>query len=343
MATEEFKIDLWEALMDIRPKHKVNDSLVSIRCPFCGDSRKHEDSTHFYVKVNMKEDTPVLFMCHLCDTSGILTPSVLRSLEINDLSLNSGLLIYNKTAMKNMKHQIGVTNNEFNFEVPVADANDERNIFKKEYYEKRLGIKTTFEELAELKTIFKLGQFLHHNEIEKITVSKEKGQALHDDYMGFLTAKNEFINFRKVYESKFKRYEKYSIFQNLDNTRKFYTIPNQVDLLSTKKITINIAEGVFDIHGIYYHLYEKEKKNMIYAAVCGAGYISVIKYFIKMGVFDNVDLNIYSDDDRHPSYYKPVVRELSPWVDNINLFYNEKSKDYGVTKQEIKIVKKRIS
>jgi len=341
--TEEFKIALWEELMGIHPRHKVNDSLVAIRCTFCGDSRKSAESTHLYIKVNMSEDEPVLFMCHRCDTSGILTPSVLRSLDINDLSLNSGLIRYNKVAMKNMKYHLGVINNEFDFKVPSPDPDDARNIFKKKYFESRLGIKTTFEEMVELKSIFQLGQFLKYNDIERLTVDPKKAKALHDDYLGFLTSKNEFINFRQVYESPYKRYEKYSIFKNLDNTRKFYTIPNQVDLLTNKKITINMAEGVFDILGVYYHLYNKEKKNMIYSAMCGAGYITVIKYFIKMGVIDNVDVNIYSDNDRHPGFYKALEKEISPWVNKVNLFYNEKKKDYGFPKKDIKIYKERIS
>lgn len=342
MESVDFKVELWERLMDIRPKRKVNDSLLSIRCPFCGDSRKNLESTHLYIKIEMKEDMPVVFMCHRCDTSGILTPSVLRSLEINELNLNSGLIRYNKSALKNIPFQLGVINNNFNFKVPTPDPNDERNIRKKEYYEGRFGVSTSFEELVELKTIFKLGDFLRHNEIEKITSSKEKAISLNNDYLGFLTAKNEFINFRKVYDSKFKRYEKYSILQNIDNTRKFYTIPNEIDLLSNKKVTINIAEGVFDIHGVYHHLYEKEKNNMVYAAVCGAGYVSVIKYFIKMGIIDNVDVNIYSDDDRHPNFYRALVKELKPWVNRVELFYNDKSKDFGVPKRDIKVIKKKL-
>lgn len=338
----DFKMELYNQIMDMRPRKKVNDMWSSVRCPFCGDSRKSLESTHFYVKINFRDDEPVFFICHRCDTSGIMTPSVLRSLDINDLALNSGLVSYNKIAMKNMKHTLGIINNNLDFTVPVADENDERNIFKKKYFDKRLEIDTTFEELAELKVIFKLGQFLRHNDIEKITVPKDKGQELHDKYLGFLTSKNEFINFRQVYDSKFRRYEKYSLFKNLDNTRKFYTIPNSVDLLTNKKITINIAEGAFDILGVYYHIFAKEKKNMIYTAVCGAGYVSVIKYFIKMGVIDNVDVNIFSDDDRHPNFYKALVRELSPWVNDINLFYNEKSKDFGMPKRFIKTVKKRI-
>jgi hypothetical protein len=342
MATEEFKLELWDRLRELKPCRKSSDSQLSIRCPMCGDSRKHSDSTHFGVRINFKEDEPILYNCFLCGASGIMTPSVLRTLDINDLQLNSSLLSYNKGAMKNMNYHLGITDNNLKLEVPVADPNDERNLVKKKYFEDRLGIKITFEELADLKVIFKLGQFLQHNEIQKITTTKEKAVSLNNDYLGFLTTRNEFINFRKVYDSKFKRYEKYNVFKNLDNTRKFYTIPNQVDLLTNKKITINIAEGVFDIYGVYYHLYEKEKENMIYTAVSGSGYITVIKYFIQMGVFGNVDVNIYSDDDKQPYFYKHMVKELKPWIDNFNLFYNEKSKDFGVTKKEIKVIKKRV-
>jgi hypothetical protein len=342
MSTLDFKGELWERIMELRPRKKVNDSLISIRCPFCGDSRKHTDSTHFYVKINMREDTPVLFMCHRCDTSGILTPSILRSMDINDLNINSGLVSYNKAATKNMNQQIGTHDNSLNFKVPIADANDERNIFKKEYFEGRLGIQTTFEELADLKVILKLGQFMKLNNVLKLTTYKEKGESLHNDYLGFLSIRNEFINFRQVYESKFLRYEKYPIVGGLDNTRKFYTIPNEIDLLSPKRITLNISEGSFDILGVYYHIYEQAKENMIYAAACGSGYESVIKYFISMGVFDNVDVNIYSDDDRDPSFYRQMVKSLKPWVNEFNLFYNDKSKDFGVPKDKIKVVKKRI-
>lgn len=340
----EFKVQLWNHIMDnIRPRRKINDSQLAIRCPFCGDSVKNPQSTHFYIKINMREDEPILFHCFRCDVSGILTPSVLRSLDLNNLHLNSALISYNNYAVKNKNYEIVVKDNELDFKVPIPDENDERNIKKKEYIENRLGIKTTFEELAGLKTILKLGQFLKYNKIEKITVSKEKAIMLHEDYVGFLTTRNEFINFRQVFpNNKGRRYEKYSIFNNLDNTRKFYTIPNEIDILSNKKITINIAEGVFDILGIYYHIYEKERKNMIYTAACGSGFISVLKYFIKMGVFGNVKINIYSDSDRNVSFYKPLVKELKPWVDDFKIYYNELSKDYGVTKDEIRLVKKKI-
>jgi hypothetical protein len=346
MNPTEFKAELWDLLMtEVRPINPSSDKKqLAIRCPFCGDSRKHANSTHFGIKINVNnEDEPVFFNCFLCSTSGVLTPSILRTLDINNLSLNSSLISFNKKALKGMNTNLGMRNNEFDFKVELAETDDERNLIKKKYFEERLGVTTTFEELAELKVVFKLGQFLRNNKIEKLTVGKDKAVMLHEDYMGFLTVRGEFINFRQVdNKRKGKRYEVYKVFNSLDNTRKFYTIPNEIDLLTPEPVTINISEGVFDILGVYYHVNGMKKKNQIYTAVCGAGYVNVIKYFIKMGVFDNVIVNIYSDDDKSPYYYKDLAKELKPWVQEINLFYNERSKDFGVPKHQIRVIRKRI-
>lgn len=342
MDTIEFKQALWEELDSMRPRNRSNNKQIAIRCPFCGDSKK-PTSTHFGVLIDTAdEDSPVVFNCFLCNTHGIMTPSVLRTLEINDLTLNSGLIKLNRRAAKNMKKEMGITDNSFDFKAPLPDPEDEGNKAKKKYFEDRLNIKTTFEEMAGFKCIFKLGQFLRDNEIKTYTSTKDKAIHLHNNYLGFLTTRNEFINFRQVLESPYKRYEKYNVFKNLDNTRKFYTIPNQIDLLTDKTITINIAEGVFDIMGVYYHIFNKERENMIYVAVCGAGYVSVLKYFISMGVIGNVKINIFSDSDKSPSYYVPIEKELKPWVSEINLFYNEKKKDFGEPKHNIRILKKKI-
>ena len=100
-------------------------------------------------------------------------------------------------------------------------------------------------------------------------------------------------------------------------------------------IIINICEGAFDALGIYYHIFDRESTEMLYVAACGAGFLSVLKYIIGMGITCNIDINIFSDADRGPGFYKKLYKELNPWVNNINLYYNRKSKDYGVTKNEI--------
>lgn len=341
----EFKRKLKNKLLEIYPVNETGINQLAVRCPFCGDSQKNSKSTHFYIKINLKDDEPVLFNCFICTTSGILNPSIMRTLDINDLQLNSGLLAYNSMSVKNVNTSLGITNNEFDFRVPVPDMSSDNVQKKKEYFENRLGIKTTVEEMVAMKIVFRLGEFLKYNDVETLTVNKQKALALHNDYLGFLTGRNEFINFRQVTpNNKFKRYENYSIFKGLDNTRRFYIIPNEIDLLTNEKIVINISEGPFDIQGVYHHIFDKDSNNMIYAAVCGSAYVTVIKYFIKMGIYGNVDINIFSDNDKKPQFYKKMIEELSPWINKFNIYYNdhEKENDFGVPKDRIKMVKRKL-
>lgn len=344
----EFKTKLWRRLSTLDVFYTHGPEQISIRCPFCGDSLRNERSAHFYIKISAQADMPILYNCFRsdCQASGILTPSLLRTLKINDLKLNSSLLSYNKKAVKTINKELGIIDNNFDVIVPKPDENSESNIKKLDYINKRLGLKLSFEELAQMRTIFSLGQFLKENYIENITVKKETAKLLQSDYVGFLTTRCEFINFRNIYDNKNRRYEKYKVYQSIENSRKFYTIPNDIDLLTTKKITINIAEGIFDIFGIYHHIFDKEKSNMIYTAVCGAGYMSVLKYFIQVGVVGDVEVNIFSDSNMAPKAYKNIIDELKPWVSNFNLYYNDIMKngksDYGVKKSEIKLSKRRM-
>jgi len=336
----EMKNHLRNKLLQIQSAKQNGPKQILLRCPVCLDSQKDLSHGHFSVKIDMFNDEPVIFHCFRCDISGILTPTMLRSFKINDLQLNSGLLSYNKASLGTNNKSFTLYNNNLNLRVPTPSDN-ERTSLKQKYIEGRLGVKFTIEELVNLKVVFNLGEFLKFNGIDTLTTNKYKARLLHNDYVGFLTARNEFINFRDI-TGRNERYDKYNVYNNLDNTRKFYTIPNSIDLLTRDKITINIAEGVFDILGIYHHLYEKEHKNIIYTSVNGCGFVSVIKYFIQMGIFGNVDVNIYSDKDKSPIFYKKLYYELKDWIHTINLFYNEIGKDYGVTKDKIKIIKRKI-
>jgi hypothetical protein len=347
MNNQEFKMRLYQKLSQLDVFYPKGDQ-ISIRCPFCGDSSNNEMNAHFYIKLNMSDNEPVLFHCFRSDclVAGVLTPTVLRTLKINDLQLNSSLLSYNSKAMKSVNKQFGISDNKFELTVPEANEDSELNIKKRDYINYRMGLNLSFKELTGLKTIFNFPHFLKHNGIDTLSISQKKAKLIHENYVGFLTTRNEFISFRSIFNNSLKRYEKYSLYQNIDNTRKFYTIPNQIDLLTTRTIKINIAEGTFDIFGVYYHVFNQEKDNMIYVAVNGAAYTSVIKYFIQMGVIGNVVVNIFSDNNMNPKAYKKMIDELSPWIGEFNLYYNEIEKDgkadFGVKSSEIKIRRKKL-
>jgi hypothetical protein len=75
--------------------------------------------------------------------------------------------------------------------------------------------------------------------------------------------------------------------------------------------------------------------NMVYAAINGAGYLNVIKYILEQGLLCDVNINIFSDADRSPDYYKKMIKVIQPFVNEIRLFYNKIGKDYGVKKEEV--------
>lgn len=338
----EFKRALRNKLLTLESCREVDNEELNMRCMFCGDSKTNKSKRRLYIKISPNDNLPILYNCFNCNASGILTPSVLRSMSINDLHINSDLIRYNKSSSKKFNQMLGITNNNFKFEIPKP-RNTEDNKKKKAYIENRLGIKLSVDELLKLKCVFSLKDFIKHNNIDKYTCKDGFVYYLDKDYVGFLTVNNEFIMFRDVTGTNKLKHNKYSIYANIDNTRKFYVIPTAVNVLSDDPITINIAEGVYDILGVYYHIYNGSSINKIYCAVTGCAYISVIKYFIKLGIVgDNVTINIYSDIDKEPEFYRDILKEIEPWVGEINLYYNKLSKDFGVPKDNIEITRKFI-
>ena len=335
----QFKQSVEYKLLQLPYAHRINQNQIALRCQFCGDSKKDPRKTRFYVQTNLNNDKPILYNCFNCGENGILTPSVLRTFDINDLKLNSNLITFNKNINKKFNKIYNIKDNKFNYRVPIGRKGTSDEI-KKKYIEDRLGLSFTFEELQKLKVVFSLEQLLRFNKINEITTNASRANLLNDDYVGFLSVRNEFVIFRDITNKNKLRYDKYSIVPSIDNTRKFYTIPNQIDILSNEPIYINLAVGTFDILGIYYHVKNQNLKNQVYAAVCGAAYTSVIKYFISLGlVGDNINVNIYSDSDKDSYWYSKTIKELSPFVNSINIYYNTKEKDYGVPKDKIDLVK----
>jgi hypothetical protein len=341
---EEMKIKIMNYLLSTPYANKVNDTQIRCRCIFCGDSISDERATHLYIKIDPYNNEPILYNCFRgsCGMSGVLTPQVLREFEIRDLDLSSSLTSYNNQSMKNLNTQINRNDRDLDLKIPAYKTVNKRLVDKKDYLCNRLGVDLSFKELYDLRTVFSLYDFLNLNKIDTLTMKKNITDIIDKDYIGFLTVRNEFIIFRNIYNNKNMRYIKYPIFKTLENTKKFYTIPNQIDLLTNDKIIINIAEGVFDILGVYFNVYDKKINNTIYIAVTGTGYYTPLKYFLDKGVFGNVELNIFSDRGIHENFYVKKLKNIMPWLNDIDVFYNKLSKDFGVSKREIKIIKKAL-
>lgn len=333
----QVKKDIESRLLQLKSARRVSKDQIVMRCKFCGDSKKDPNKARLYIKINPYTDEPILYHCFNCQESGIVTPSVLRILGINDLTISSDLVKYNKTS--NTTHMKHSNKRALKFKVPKP-KDTELNRIKKSYIEDRLGLSFTYDDLVDLKVVFSLEQFLIENNIDSVTVNPKRANLLNDEYVGFLSGKNEMISFRDITNKNKLRYDKYMILPNYEDCKKFYTIPASVDLLTEENIHINIAEGSFDILGVYFHVKNMNRENNIYIAVNDSGYMSVLKHFLSLGlVGKNIIINIFSDKDKEPWFYKKIISELKPFVGKINLYYNELSKDFGVPKNQIKTIK----
>ena len=147
------------------------------------------------------------------------------------------------------------------------------------------------------------------------------------------------IVFRNIEKDPKIRYIKYPIFNGLQLGETSYVIPMKADIMSPS-INLNVSEGIFDILGVFFNIMKGNLKNNIYVAVTGSGYRRVIKYFLRKGFACNLNINIYSDNDKDIDWYSNILKDKY-WFNDINIYYNgmEGEKDFGVTSDKIIIQK----
>ena len=137
------------------------------------------------------------------------------------------------------------------------------------------------------------------------------------NFIGFLSYDNSFINLRRlvkkniVYNTIDKRYVNYNIFEKIDNTSNYYTIPTSINCNDTVKLCV--AEGPFDILSIYLNLRHQEPG--IYTSIGGSNYKGIAMYFLEQYKLPYVEFHFYPDNDKYGStnniqriadYFKPL-------------------------------------
>lgn len=315
----------------------VENDQYKARCPLCGDSQKDETKKRFYIKFNFDNDDPIKYNCFNCNSHGYLKPFVLRAFNTLSYDINSALLKSNKELNKNSKKRISRYTKKLNIDIPLYNY-DKTIESKKKYIEDRLGIEISYKELRDLKCVLNLSSILKLNNITKITCKQTKALLLEKSYVGFVNAMNNTIIYRNINQDKYPPHIKYKIIPNTEG-EKFYTIPNTIDILSEETIYINIAEGVYDILGVYFHINNKDKYNQIYVAATDSSFDNICEYYITKGIVGNVVVNIYSDREKKPEIYNRLIKRVKPWVREVNLLYNSKAKDTGVRKEMISLYK----
>lgn len=353
MTNQQIKEDFIQALMNRVGIYtrRVNNTEFRTRCPFCGDSVKNQNTGHFYIHVNTEDNYPIQCYCFLCETGGFLSPSTLPLLDIDDISLKSGLMTLMKTSSKldkkGMINEVQMTN--FDYELPEIKRGP-----KTKYIENRLGLKgLPEEEFKKMKIVTSLKDFCVLNKIKKLTCSNQVAFKLEEKYVGFLTYGNSHILFRDITDTEELRWVKYPITAESSNNRIFYSMESEIDLFTDEEITINLTEGVLDILSANYNL-GYNGSNILNLCVSGKYYDSLILFLVSLGfVGSNITINIFADNDQQFNkknknnttsieYYQKILKNYKHLFGKIYVWYNLMSKDIGVPRDKIKLQKYQI-
>lgn len=327
---------------------QVNDIQFVTRCPYCGDSMSNHNTGHLYLRINTRDNFPIVYNCFKCPAQGILTYDTLERLGIEDINLKQNIYSMNKSSDKFDKKtfQNEINTKQYNYIIP-----DIKFGVKTDYINKRLGLNLSDEDLIMMKTITSFRDFLKINKIKTITCKPNFARMLDSDYVGFLTSNRSHILFRDITNKHDISWFKYKIHNDETNSIFFYAISTDIDIFTTDTITINLAEGVFDIASVAFNL-NNLKNNTINIGMSGKYYSNVLQYLISMGFAgSNIIINIWSDADHRYKenvydttleFYKSILHKFKYIFGEINIYYNLLGKDFGVPLKDIKIERYRL-
>ena len=314
---------------------------IRIRCRYCGDS-KDPTHSHMYIHVPVDNSDAPTFHCFLCQISGLVSSKTLIEWGVYDPLFANELDKNNKIASKNAKFK-GYESIHYPFYNGVMNMSLATQ--KLDYIESRIGIKLSIQECIKQKIVLNLKDVLDYmpNGITQYTRHPNIIQQLNDNFVGFMSLDNNFVNLRRivdkgiVYEGIDKRYINYNVHGKIDNTEKMYIMPINIDLTIPQRIQIHIAEGPFDILSIKYNL--RKEENGIFAAVTGSGYRGLLMHLICAYQLFYFDVHIYPDNDEHGDEY--MIRSIKRYIDpyGAKLFVHRNvsngEKDFGVTSDRI--------
>lgn len=331
-------------LNNIIPTAKIvsGGSHINCRCFYCSDS-KNPKSAHFYISIPSNENEPSLYYCQKCHASGVVTYKTLLEWGIYDPDIATDLINHNK------KCSIKSGNNKYyqNIIYKISNKHTTENDisqYKLNYINSRIGTNLSYQDLRDLKIVLNLKDILLENHIEKLTRNESIVDQLSNNFLGFLSVDNAFLNMRRicdeglVYKTIDKRYINYKLFDKFDTSQRFYTVPTTVDLLQQEPVKLHIAEGPFDILSVYLNCRHREPG--IYTSVGGSNYLGIIYYFLENYKLPYVEVHIYPDNDQYGSnnqmnyiynYLNSIGMEM--YVHR-NQYPNEK--DFGIHPSHIK-------
>lgn len=286
-------------------KHQ-KDSEYICTCPFCGKRK------HCYVVFDLVGNTPLLYNCFRCNSSGIVNKKFLEYFNLEEMIIpkmkGSRKIEINKTISSKARGA-----NIFN----VSDTNIV-NLYKA-YIEYRIGVTPTDNEMSSFQLLTDPDSYAREY------LNRNNGKSFYEQKIWF-RLDNGNIHGRHMYREDI-RWMKF----DTDRVKSVgvYSIQKPFDIEAN--INVCICEGIFDAIGLYY--YNKEHDiggNYIYCACLGKNYEAGINRVISKGIFgESVNIRIYKDSDVsvRKIHVNPNKAKL---FKSISIYENTKSHDYGV-------------
>lgn len=322
-----------------RTGYKVsgNGLFHTVRCPYCGDS-SNPNHAHFNVRIDLEDPKSSMgYNCFKCGVSGFVTPAVLNELGINVDSDTMGSLKYlNTKYARSNKIKLNKTEP---YDIPLSDTRVA--VSKLDYLNTRLGTNFSYQDCQNLRVILSLIDFITINDIRHIDgIPANKLNFYEQNYIGFLSSNKNLLTLRLSNQKiPGMRYYKCKINPNNMDSNSYYAIPFAFDPLYSDTIKVHIAEGTFDILSVYANLNNRNTDHNYYYAVCGFGYVEVLKSIIRSGLTTGIELHIYADNDKKDD---DIIRQIkkvpaaSSWFPRVIIHRNGSGcKDYGVPKNQI--------
>lgn len=318
----------------------VGDIRVKTRCILCGDSKKDMNKKRLYILCDPYEPSDgVTYFCFNCGEFGMLTADMLGQIVGDDYELLQLLKRINKFAMRDSgNNKVNKYKNNRVIQVTIPPPRKTANTIKKiRYLNDRIGYPIPIADYPRLKLVFNVTEFLLEN---KIPVSEKNRNLLpmyDSDYVGFLSVKNEYLILRDTTNSHKDRYVKFNLFGMQSNAHSFYTIQNQINVISKDPIQIVPAEGPLDILSVVYNIYGGIQPNNVFMSTNHGAFYNPILYYFNQGlVGSNVYIELYQDSDSIMDY-RLLQKQLKIYTKNYKVYRNAIGKDFGVPKDEFEI------
>jgi len=330
-----------EILFELKNKSSVfyftgfNNEYITIRCPFCGDSKKSPHKAH----LGIFKDIPI-FKCLRCNKMGrvdrLLSMILDKPIKLKNIIKEEYKELLSFKTNISLSDNILKSNININREETKFGLTDQSLTSKYLYLYKRLNInelplylnKTLIDDKTfitnRLKNFFtKLNFTYDDNFIENI----------YNTHVYFLSDRGSFLIGRKIIDDNSKyRYSVIAENKMLDfiSIRNPYKSYEYGSILSNDKINICVTEGIFDMLKA---IEIEQFRNTIDLFIISRG-----KYINKLFLYINIFFNIYkanvhylldNTDDVDPIYYKSVSEKNKFMINKSYLWKIHNRKDFG--------------